>query len=106
MGVRAAEAARSRSVLWDQRQLALADVVPHSSEVAIVPMVASPQPDGQDGLDLGKFLSMIGPNVIGKPSEADGFDSRVSLGKALGGTIVETGDSWEPYALTAHVRFG
>jgi hypothetical protein len=85
--------------------LALADEVPHSDEVFIVPMVASPQPDRQDGLDLGKFLSMVGPHVIGEPSEADGFDSRVSLGKALGGTIVETGDSWEPYALTAHVRF-
>jgi hypothetical protein len=29
---------------------------------------------------LGEFLSMVGPGAAGKPREADGFDSRVSLG--------------------------
>ena len=31
----------------------------------VVPLVASPQPDGQDGLDLGEFLSVVGPDAAG-----------------------------------------
>ncbi|MFN7732311.1 MAG: hypothetical protein ACK5OB_10415 [Pirellula sp.] len=49
-------------------------------------LAVSPNPNGQDGLDLGKLVSMYGPNAIGQSSEADRFDSDVTLGKALGGT--------------------
>ncbi len=48
---------------------------------------------------------MVGPGTAGKPGEADGFDSRVSLGMWFQGKIEETCDSWELYALTGHVRF-
>ena len=58
----------------------MAAEIPHRDEVYGVPLVASPQPDGQNGMDLGEFLSMVGPGAAGKPREADGFDSRVSLG--------------------------
>jgi hypothetical protein len=48
---------------------------------------------------------MVRPDAIGQPGEAKGFDSRVSLTLVDIGKIAQTGDSWEPYALTAHVRF-
>jgi hypothetical protein len=83
----------------------MAAEIPHRDEVYDVALVASPQPDWQDGMDLGEFLSMVRPGAIGQPGEADGFDSRVSLGMEFQGKIGETGDSWEPYALTGHVRF-
>ena len=85
--------------------MALATEVPHGSEVATVPLVASTQPDGEDGLDLGEFLSMVGSDATGRSEEADGFDSCVSLELARVDMIAETGDSWEPDALTGHVRF-
>jgi hypothetical protein len=48
---------------------------------------------------------MVGPDAVGQSGEAEGFDSRVSLEAVGSGKIAETGDSWEPDALTGHVRF-
>ncbi len=70
-----------------------------------IPLVASPQPDGLDCLDLGEFLSMVLPDGVGEPGEAEGCDCCVWLGKEQCCKIAETGDSWESYALTGHVRF-
>jgi hypothetical protein len=56
-------------------------------------------------LNLGDILSLVGPDAFGQSGEAEGFDSGVSLAVAIMVKIVDTGDSWEPDALTGHVRF-
>ena len=48
---------------------------------------------------------MAGHHAFEQSGEVNRFDSRVSLGPKLRVKIVGTGDSWEPYALAAHVRF-
>jgi hypothetical protein len=48
---------------------------------------------------------MVGPDAFGQSGEAQGFDRSVSLGGEIGCKMDEPGDSWEPDALTGHVRF-
>ena len=67
------------------------------------PLDASPEPERPDAF-VGQISSVREATPLGDASTADGLDCHVPMNLQEWEDKV-TGDSWEPDALTAHVRF-